>query len=172
MKEKKLVNEIGNMYGNVLAIGYFDEKIIKAINSNKKITTCNILGDIDNSKSKLTGKKQKKFFITKIRKFKKKNINYLIVNYDKIDDFLNTFIKDSIYITNDYVYFYTKNKEKIIRRYKHYKTEIKEYKIKDEYLLIIKTKNKKNNKIKEFYWLLLDKIIDISDYISELLIKG
>ena len=101
----KLKNIIKNLSGNVLGIG-LDEDFTNLIEKNDKIIECNLL----NSYTK--GKFKKSFFkktirIKKIRKvFKKKRVDYIICNYDEIKDYLNTFVKDSIYFNKGKLHFY------------------------------------------------------------------
>jgi hypothetical protein len=112
----------------------------------------------------------KKITLKKLRKFKKKRVNYLLVNYDNIGEYLNSFIKDSIYITNDYIYFVTDNK-KIEKYYNRYNTDIKTIKCNNKNIYIINTKKAKNNKVKEFIYSVLDKFDKIVDIITNLLLS-
>ena len=171
MKKNSALNkEIKNMYGNTLIIGDIEEKLVKTLENNKKIKICNILGnkeyDSDGESSKT-----KKFRLTKLRKFKKKKVNFLICDYNKIDNYLKTFIKDSIYITNDYIYFCTNKPSKIRKKYQRYNVEIKEINCVESTILIINTSRAKNNKIKEFIYNIIDFFENIIDIITEMLVS-
>ena len=167
MKKNSVLNkEIENMKGNVLGIGDFNKTLVNKINKNTNITNCNILG---NGESDEEGKSRlKKMRISDIRRFKHKKINYLICDYNKIDKYLKTFIKDSIYITKDYIYFCTNN-EIIKKLYNRYNVEIKEVKCSDTNILIINTKKAKNNRVKECVYLVVDTFDKFVEIITNLL---
>lgn len=164
----KLSKEIKNMEGNVLAIGDFEENIIKQFIKNKKIIDCNIIG---NSKATVDYEcgKSKKVRLSKLRKFKHKKINYLICNYD-IEKYLKTFIKDSIYITKDYIYFMTKKTTKLKELYNRYDVDIEETKLDKETLLKINVKKAKNNIFKEAFYSIIDFIKEVIELITNLLL--
>jgi hypothetical protein len=169
-KNKLLESNIKKMQGNVLAIGINDDNLLKAINKNNKILECNILSNNLNSNKK--GKKNKKFYLSKLRKkFKKKKIDYLICDYKTLEDFLKTFIKDSIYITKGYIYFCTNNPELIKKKYLRYNIKLEEIKCSDNTVLIIDVSKAKNNKIKELYYQIIDGITYLIDIITELLLS-
>lgn len=167
-KNSVLISEIKNMSGNVLGIGDFDNKIVEKLDKNNNITTCNILGNSDYT-GEQTGR-SKKMRLSKIRKFKHKRIDYLIVNYKDIDKFLKTFIKDSIYITKQNIYFCSNN-PKILKLYNRYNVSIKTIKCSDENIYVIDTSKAKNNKVKEFIYRILDFFEFIIDVITELLLN-
>ena len=169
-KNSVLKSEIKNMYGNVLGIGNLDESIVNKLDSNKKIMICNILSNNSYENDEEGNEKLKKISISNLRKFKKKRVNYLICDYSNIDKYLNTFIKDSIYITNNYIYFCTNNK-KIKKLYERYDITLKEVKCSDTNILIIDTSKAKNNYIKELIYKIIDFIEKIIDIITELLIN-
>ena len=166
MKNNILLKEIPKMHDNVLYIGDATEKIIDKLNSNKNIKECNFLSKKEYGEAKEKGK-TKKVDLGNLRKFKKKRINYLICDYQNIENYLRIFIKDSIYITKDYIYFCTNNPEKIKKLYSRYNVEIKE---KDNILIIDVTKAK-NNKIKEFFYNIIDIINMVIEEITNMLLS-
>ncbi len=168
MKKISVLNkEIEQMSGNVLGIGDFCKSTIEKINKNDKIKNCNILGNGDSNEDGIS--KTKMMRISNIRKFKHKKINYLICNYDKIDKYLKTFIKDSIYITSEYIYFCTKEVDLIEKLYNRYNVQIKEVKCSDDTILIINTKKARNNRIKELVYLVVDTFDKFVEIITNLL---
>lgn len=167
-KNSALISEIKNMSGNVLGIGDFDNKIVEKLDKNDNITTCNILGNSDYDGE--NSGRCKKMHLSKIRKFKHKKIDYLIVNYKDIDKFLKTFIKDSIYITKQNIYFCTNN-SKILKLYNRYDVSIKTIKCSDENIYVIDTSKAKNNKVKEFIYRIEDYFEYLVDVITEMLVN-
>lgn len=154
------LNKIINQFnGNVLGIG-LNEKLIKQLDKNKKIVECNLLDNV--TKGKGFGK-SKVIKIKKIKKhFKKKSINFILCNYESISKYLNSFVKNSIYLNDFKIYFYGNyDLEKLIKRYKRYNTKIDVIKEKDFYILEIDCSNAKNNFFKEPFYLIID-LIDLS----------
>lgn len=169
-KNSVLKREIKNMYGNVLGIGNINDKVVEHLYNNQNITICNILSKNTYNGDEKNSSKLKKISLSNLRKFKKKRINFLIVDYD-IEKYIKTFIKDSIYITNNYIYFCTKDKNKIKKLYSRYNISLKEVKCSDTYILIIDVKKAKNNYIKELIYSIVDFIEKIGEIITELLLN-
>ena len=149
----KLKTVIKKLNGNVLGIG-LSEDLTALIEKNSNITECNLL----NSYTK--GKFKKSFFnktikIKKIRKvFKKKKIDYIICNYDEISNYLNTFVKDSIYINKGKLYFYGNIDADLLKlKYGRYNVEIN---LIDKKIIEIDTSSAKNNFFKDNYYRLVD----------------
>ena len=144
----KLKTVIKKLNGNVLGIG-LSEDLTALIEKNDNITECNLL----NSYTK--GKFKKSLFnktikIKKIRKvFKKKKIDYIICNYDEISNYLNTFVKDSIYINKGKLYFYCNIDVDLLKlKYGRYNVEIN---LIDKKIIEIDTSSAKNNFFKDFF---------------------
>lgn len=167
---KSLYNIISNMSGFVLAIG-LDDKLADKINKNDKIKTCDILNYVSKKESKEKAKKLKSINIKKLRKiYKKKNIDFIICNYEHISKYLKTFIKDSIYINKTKLYFYGDiDKELIIKKYRRYNTiiDVKDYK--DTCIIEIDNTNAKNNIIKEFIYKIVDGFNSFIEFVGDIL---
>ena len=159
---KELIKVIKNLDGKVLGIG-LNETLTKEIEENDKIIECNLLNSYVKGKNKFS-LFSKTINIKKIRrKFKKKNIDYIICNYDEICKYFNTFIKDSIYINNKTIYYFGNIDLELLKyRYGRYKTNIN---IKNRSLIEIDTSNAKNNFFKDFYY----RIIDFKDRMIEII---
>ena len=163
MKEK-----IKNIKGNLLLISN-DEELMDAPSNNKNIDESYTLSSINNkekSKNKLK-LGNKKIQINKIKRyFNKKSIDYIVVDYKLIKDFLPRFVKNSVYLNRGNLYFYNLEKEnEIVKKYQRYKAEIKENK---EYIEI-NNKNTKNNIIKDNYYIFKNKKDKILDKLSDLI---
>lgn len=166
----KIVKSFSN---NVLAIG-INEDITKIIKDNDNILNCDIL---TNDSSKKERKKRKLFSeeksinINKIRKrYKKKSVDYIICDYDVIKPYMKNFVKNSVYINKNKLYFYGNVDIDFIKtRYGRYKTKIniKEYK---KYSIVeIDNTNSKNNFIKELLYFIKDSIVSLIEIIGDIL---
>lgn len=149
----KLKTIIKKLSGNVLGIG-LNEDLTTLIEKNNNIIECNLLN------SCVKGKFKKSFFkktirIKKIRKvFKKKNIDYIICNYDEISKYLNTFVKDSIYINKGKVYFFGNIDVDLLKlKYERYDVKIN---LINKNIIEIDTSLAKNNFFKDNYYRLVD----------------
>ena len=163
MKEK-----IKNIKGNLLLISN-DEELMDVASKNKNIDESYTLSSINNKEKNKNKLKlgNKKIQINKIKRyFNKKSIDYIVVDYKLIKDFLPRFVKNSIYLNRGNLYFYNLEKEnEIVKKYQRYKSEIKENK---EYIEI-NNKNTKNNIIKDNYYIFKDKKDKILDKLSDLI---
>lgn len=151
MKELKKI--IKNLDGNVLGIG-LSEDLIKEIENNDKIINCNLLNPYIKVKKKFS-LFNKTIKIKKIRKvFKKKKIDYIICNYDEINNHFNTFIKDSVYINKKKIYYFGNVDIDLLKyKYGRYDTNII---IKNKNLIEIDNSKAKNNFLKDNYYRLKD----------------
>ena len=153
---------IKNMNGKVIAIGT-DEKINNCLMKNENID-CVLL----NSYSKGNKKgRAKTIRIKKIRrKFKKKKIDYIICNYNEISKYMNTFIKDSVYITKNKIYYYNVSKDDInVKKYKRYNTKI----VNIGKLIEIDMNFSKTNIFKDIYYAIIDNFTKVIEFIGDLL---
>lgn len=163
-----MINEIKNIKGNLLLIGN-NENIIEEINKNKKIGESYILSNIQtkgNSKKNLK-LENKKIHINKIKRyFNKKSIDNIIVDYKLIEEYIDKFVKNSVYLNKGYLYFYNVNKNnEIEKKYKRYNTKIE----KNNNYIKINNINSKNNIIKDNYFILKDKKDKFLDKLSDLI---
>ena len=166
-----LIDQVKDMEGNILGIGISNSKILKQIEENKKIISCDLLDEIEKGNDHSKNKRTKKISLNKLRKqYKKKKINYLIVEEKMVKDVKN-FIKDSIYITNTKIICILNEESKMKQKYNRYKTVIQEINCLDGMLLIIDVTRAKNNKIKEFFYSIIDAIIACIDIITYLLLN-
>ncbi len=151
MKELKKI--IKNLDDNVLGIG-LSEDLIKEIENNDKIINCNLLNPYIKGKKKFS-LFNKTIKIKKIRKiFKKKKIDYIICNYDEINNYFNTFVKDSVYINKKKIYYFGNVDIDLLKyKYGRYDTNII---IKNKNLVEIDNSKAKNNFLKDNYYRLKD----------------
>ncbi len=174
-EEKRMLQLIQTIEGNVLAIGISDPIIIEAFEKNDRIEKCYFLNTISNESGKAKGrKKRKNFSMNRLRKkFHKKKIDYIICNIEEMIPHMNTFIKDSVYINRKKLYFFGPNQlkySKIWKRYQQYHAKIEHEKIGNSYLTTISNEHSKTNKMKDIYFLIHDCLKKMYDVIGDLLI--
>lgn len=167
-----LINEIKKMQGSVLAIGIQDQKIINALQKNNQITECNLLDSVS-KKSKGKGKK-KKITLKKLKKmYKKKKSDYVIGNVETLQMSMRPFIKINVFVNSNKTYLFGSEEQydsdKLKHRYLRYTKNIDFKKDKQNYLMIIDLTNSKNNKIKEFFYSIIDILVDAIDIFSDVL---
>ena len=177
MIEKELLKIIKGMKGRLLGIGMDSERLKEGILKNSQIVSCTLL----ELNQKKTGKvflkekteKLEKISIKKIQKhFKKKQIEYMICNIEDIKGFLKTFLRDSIDITNQKIYFYGRmDTEEIIRRYKRYGVSIEEKKYQDGSLLIVDVFDITTHFWRNKGYYFLDSFSDLRNWIADILMN-
>ena len=163
--------------GNVLGIGV-DVEISRILEQNSLVLNCNLLNSYiseDNKKQKIK-KRLKKIRLKKIRKiFKKKKVDFILCNIEEIKKHLKTFIKDSVYINKNILYIYniTDNnlEEELIKKYKRYNTKIEKIKDKNTTILKIDNSNSKTNILKDYFYLIVDMLIQLFNLISDILLN-
>ena len=160
---KELKGIINKLSGNILGIG-LDDDLIKVIKKNDKITECNLLDSF--VKSRFGKGNSASIRIKKIRAtFKRKKVDYIICNYETISKYLDTFVKDSVYINKNKLYFFfILDIELLKKRYSRYKTNITEKKYHNSYILVIDNSEAVNSPFKDIYYRLIDfkdKLIEI-----------
>lgn len=167
-----LISKIKQMEGSLLGFG-LNDNLTKYIDKNDNIHVCNLIDNI--SKGEKSSGKSKNIKVSKLRKkFKKKRTDYIISNYEIIEKFLDKFITDSIYLAKNKVYIYLKEsetKDKVVKKYKRYKTIIATVKCDDGYVLEIDVSRAKNNILKEFLYKILDFFTECCDIITYLLLN-
>lgn len=158
---KKLIKKFT---GNIIVIGLHDEELNEVIMKSKKLNQCYFL----NSETKEEVKKKRwrlgrdeSISIKKFRrKFKKKKTDYIICNITDMKPHLKHFIKDSVYICNNKIYYYGQEKDfdliDMERKYARYNATLSTEKLKDSYIVIIDVKNAKYSRIKAFIYIVKD----------------
>lgn len=159
-------------HGNVLGIG-LDEKCVAIIEQNDNITECNLLNSYSKATASSGKKKGKTITIKKIRKyFKKKKVDIIMCYYEEINKYLNSFVKDSIYINKETLCFFGNlDKEEIAKRYNRYETVINFKDYKDGSIVIIDNSKAKNNRLKEVFYSIIDTIHKIIIFIGDILMN-
>lgn len=157
---------IKTLDGFVLCIGISDE-IADLIDKNENILNCDILtNDLKKEKNKKTFF-NKTININKIRKkYKKKKVDYIICNYDVIKPYIRKFVRNSVYINKNKLYFIGEVDNNLVKnRYKRYDTIIKEYKN----IIEIDNSKSKSNFIKEIVYSFIDITSSLIEIIGDVL---
>ena len=174
---EEILNIVNKMKGSLLGIGITDTAILDAIEKNNDIHTCFILSNLS-----LTGKKfsmtkrgrNKKVNIKKIKKqFKKKSLDNIICNYDIIKQFQRSFVPNSIYLNNGYLYIYGSKTEieNLKQKYQRYTNDITINETKDGFIMKVNNQNTKNSFLKGTLFKIKDFASDALEFITDLLIN-
>ena len=170
-----LIKYAKNMNGSLIGIGIKDLELIHTIDKNKKILMCDLLNSISPDSKNTDKKRQKKKYVRNLKKqYKKKNIDNMIINVEEVEKILKTFIRDSIYINKETIYYYSKRKtilEKIEHRYHRYTKDTEITKYEDGYILKINTINTKNKFFKDKLYYIHDTLSNGADIIADILIS-
>lgn len=172
--DKELIKIVKKIEGTLLGIGIENEKVLEEINKNNKIVNCLLLENIKkkgSSKLKFRGR-HKKVNIKKLKKkFKKKQMDFVICNYNYISKFTKHFVPSSIYIGKSKLYIYgdinEEEKEEIIKKYKRYTSNIKV----NNNIIEINMENTKNKFFKDKIYFIGDTLNNLLDLITNILIN-
>lgn len=177
-EEKKLLGIIKRLKGNVLIIGIEEENILKSIEENANIEKCYVMNGVANNSThhKKAKKKKPNFQIKKLRKkFHKKKIDDIICNMNEIYPYLKTFVKDSVYVNREKLYFYgEKGKydlEKMIQKYRKYHAKVEQDFEGNYFFITVSNEQSKPNKLKDIWFSVTEFMIWLYEMIGEILIN-
>ncbi len=160
---------IASLHGKILIMGFKEPFIKEEVDKNNKIITCDLLNPLDTKKVKKEQGPQLK--VTELKpKYKKKGLDYILINYQNLSKYFKYFIHDSVYLCKNKIYIFNYN-EKIINDYKRYKVNSIVKKGNDGNVLVISPKGVKINKIKVTFYFIKDTIIEIRDKIGDFLVS-
>ncbi len=164
---KKVLKDIE---GRIIAFGFRTEKFESIINSNKKIISLDVFDEIS-KKTSLFHSKSKKIKIKRLRKiYKKKNVDYVIINADEFLKYTYDLVIETIYIAKKvYIFGSDINVKKFMIKYKRYNISCVEKRIVDNTLCKLDVENVKNNPIKEYLYKIKDKFAGAIDFVVEVL---
>ena len=172
---KRLISDIKNFEGNVLCISVYDNKVLNAINKNNKINAYELKRE--EKRKILKGRKRVKMSngksvkIKKFRKlFKKKSIEYIIIDINNVFDYFKYMAPNSIYTCNTKVYLYGDSEyltaKDVTKKFKRYKVDVESIQIENNFLVIVDVTKAKFCRIKELFYIIIDSFIDLGDFIS------
>ena len=172
---KRLLSDIKDFEGNILCISVEDKKIINAINKNNKVSAFELKREekrkIFKSRKRVKMSNGKSVKIKKFRKlFKKKSIEYIIIDLNNVFDYYKYMASNSIYTCNTKVYIYGNSDyitaKDVIKKFKRYKVEVESVQIDDKFLVIVDVSKAKYHRIKELFYIIIDSFINLGDFIS------
>ena len=139
---KKLFDEFRKLEGNVLCIEINDDKVMSKLNKNDKISIYELYRNkkqgLFKKRKRIKTKGGKSVNIKKFRKiFKKKSIEYIVINIDNIFDYYKFLVSNSIYICNTKVLVYGTSEyidaDVIAKKFKRYDVQITNFKEDDQF---------------------------------------
>lgn len=164
-----ITKELKKLHGSVLGIG-IDSKKLLLLENNNNIEECYLLDSDCFGASNIKGY-AKTINIHKIKKyFRKKSFDYIVCNFEQIKPYLRKFIKNSIYLNRNKLYFYNINDfelKELEYRYTRYNADFK----KEKDFVIIDNSKAKTNLFKNSYFYIRDLIYDVIDYIGKILVN-
>ncbi|MBO5095352.1 MAG: hypothetical protein J6B98_00555 [Bacilli bacterium] len=168
--KNELKNIIKELSGNVLAIG-ISQELVEVIDKNEKIINCDILSNEVSKEKKFSFFRRKTININKLRKkYKKKRIDYIICDYNIISPYIRKFVKNSVYINKNKLYFYGNIDTELIKNmYGRYDTKINIKEYKKNYIVEIDNTNSKNNFIKDLCYSIKDTITYLIEVVGDIL---
>lgn len=176
--KNKLLELARNTRNKVLVVGYDNQDFMNTLKKNKKVTRCDTLieltGFMGKKKKTMVGTNTKKVRIKKIGKaYKKDHIDYMFIDGLSMKKYLRKFIKNSIFITNDKIYFFANetklDSENIKKRFERYNANVKVISYDDDYVLEIDVKDKKNHPFKKYLYFLIDLLYDMKETIGDVI---
>ncbi len=177
---KKEIKELLKAFeGNVLIIGFSKtSNELKEIDKNKKIVDYTHLSNENGTDSK--GKRKlfgnKTISIKKMYKdLKKEKYDYILVEFEIIKKYLDSFIYNSYKLAKKKIYFIlndeTYNYEELMYRYKRYNANPSSISYKNDYIITIELQNMKMNLYKRILYRIRDVFYDMLELIVSIIIS-
>ncbi len=172
---KRILCDIKEFKGNVLCIGVTDNKIMSALKKNQKLGVYELSRDKPRrfwgSKKRMKIAKGKTVKIKKFRKsFKKKSIEYVIIDWNSIFDCYKFIASNSIYVCRKKIYIYGNSDyisaKVVAKKFERYNTKIERIQLDDDYLVIVDCSKAKYSYLKEKIYLIIDTFHNLGDMIS------
>ena len=171
----RLIEDAKAFEGNVVCIGVKNTKLLKVFKTNKKIglyeLTRGVKRKLFSRQRKVKMENGKSVRIKKFRKlFKKKSIEYLIIDLNSVFDYFKYMVANSIYICNKKIYLYGQSDyidaNTIVKKFKRYKTNVEYFQNKNEYLVIVDVSEAKYSYFKNKFYIIIDTFHNLGDMIS------
>lgn len=172
---KNLIEEINKFNGNVVSIGVIDDKIQKCLRKNKNISLfeleINTKRSLFSKKKRVKISKEKSVRIKKFRTaFKKKSIEYVVIDLNNFYDYYKYMASNSIFICNKKIYIYGNSElidsKSVEKKFKRYKTKINSSQNDNEFFVIVDSSKAKFSLIKEKFFIIIDTFGNLGDIIS------
>lgn len=185
MKLKEYLKKlIPTLHGKMIVIGLQDSEINDMILHSEMLEQCYFLDSNikelkkKNDEEKKTYRlgKNKNIPVRKFRKkFKKKKTDTIICNLKDMECYLNSFVKDSIYICKGKVYYYGPKRKfettNLKNRYRRYQVSFEEVELKDSHVLVVDLSKAKTRWWKELYYTICDGFYKATDLLGDFLVN-
>ncbi len=150
---------VDQLSGHIVFVGKIKKSLQAKIDLNHKIVSIDLINSED-VKSKEKGK-QYIFNIKKLSKeYKNKKVDYVIIDYKSVKEYMKYIIKDSLMIAQNKVYIINHDVA-LKKKYKRYKSENKK-----EYIEI---KKQKRIIVIDYFYLIIDTVDEWLKIVGDLL---
>ena len=173
-----ILEDIHLLKGNVLCICVEDGRILSRLNKNNNIAIFELerfkKRKIFTRDKRVSNKKGKSVKIKKFRKlFKKKSIDYTIIDLNNVYDYYKYIASNAIYVCKNKIYIYGNSdmidSDSVAKKYLRYTKNVKKIQNGTEYIVIVDCANTKFNLIKEKFYVVVDTFHNLGDMISYIL---
>jgi len=177
---KEIYDDIKTLKGKVVCICVENDKILRLLSKNNDVDTFAINRIIKKSfffrNKKLFMPDGKKVKIKKLGKtFKKKTVDYMICDYNAIEDYFKYIIGNTVDINKKKLYLYGTatftDPRDIAKRFERYNTDVKLIVDNDDFVIIVNNENSKTSWIKNKWYFIKDTCQNIGDMISASLVS-
>ena len=175
---KNILEDIHLFKGNVLCICVEDGRILSRIKKNNEVALHELerfkKGKIFSKYKRISNKKGKSVRIKKFRKlFKKKSVEYIIIDLNNVYDYYKYIASNSIYICKKKIYIYGNSDfvtaNGVAKKFLRYTKNVKTVQNGTEYIVIVNWDNTKFNWFKEKFYVIIDTFHNLGDMISYIL---
>ena len=173
-----IIDNIHLFKGNVLCICVEDGRILSRIKKNNSITLYELerikKRKIFTRDKRISNKKGKSVKIKKFRKlFKKKSIDYTIIDLNNVYDYYKYIASNTIYLCKNKIYIYGNSdiidSNSVAKKYLRYTKNITKIQNGTEYIVIVDCTDTKFSLIKEKFYIIVDTFHNLGDMISYIL---
>lgn len=178
----KILESIHTFKGNILCICVEDGRILTRLSKNKNITIFELerpkkrklFSRIFSKDKRISNKKGKSVKIKKFRKFfKKKSIDYVIIDLNNVYDYYKYMASNSIYVCKKKLFIYGNSDYVdalgVSKKFLRYTKNVTKIQNGTEYIVIVDCNNTKFSWFKEKLYVTIDTFHNLGDMISYIL---
>lgn len=174
--KEALIKQLKMVKGEVVCIGLEDEKLLKILTTNEQIKDIYMLTSLEAKPKGFFKHQTTKISPIKMRKkFKKKRINCCLINIEHVATKMNSFVGNSIYITNQKLIFFGPKKvydlDKLVKRYQHYEVKVEAFSFDQYFIYVIDVSQASPQVCKTYLYRLNYMIHDLGEFIANFLVS-